>query len=318
MSLKDRSASRAAAKGEPDATVRLAYKPPYDWPFMLEFLRERAIGGIEVVKEGSYSRTFFDAGEQGIVKVSRDPGRNSLLVALQSASTRALLAIAQRVRRVFDLDADLETISNHLAKDPLLSPLLTARPGLRVTGGWDGFELAIRAILGQQITVTAARQLASALVELCGQPIPQSAQTVAGLNRTFPTPERVLAADLSLLGMPASRKRALLSLAEAARCDPFLFQPLDTIENTVMRLRQIRGIGEWTAHYIALRGLRQADAFPASDVGLLRAIAKLSGVMGPTPDHLISFAEPWRPWRAYAAQHLWAVNKPTIANEATL
>jgi AraC family transcriptional regulator of adaptative response / DNA-3-methyladenine glycosylase II len=285
---------------------------------MREFLRARAIGGIEVIEEGSYSRTFLDFGEQGIVKVSHDPKRNSLLVAVRSPSKRVPFAIVQRVRRVFDLDADVEAISNHLAKDPLLAPLLTAHPGLRVPGGWDGFELAIRAILGQQITVTAARQLATALVELCGQPIPHSAQTVAGLNRTFPTPERVLAADLSLFGMPASRKQALLSLAEAAKRDPLLFQPLDTIENTVMRLRQIRGVGEWTAHYIALRGLRQADAFPASDVGLLRAIAKLSGVMRPTPDHLISLAEAWRPWRAYAAQHLWAVNKSTIANERTL
>jgi AraC family transcriptional regulator of adaptative response / DNA-3-methyladenine glycosylase II len=285
---------------------------------MLEFLQARAIGGIEIIEEGSYSRTFFDAGEQGIVKVSHDPRRNSLVVAVHSPSKPALFAIVQRVRRIFDLDADLEAISTHLAKDPLLAPLLTARPGLRVPGGWDGFELAIRAILGQQITVTAARQLATALVKLCGQPIPHSAQTVAGLNHTFPTPERVLAADLRLLGIPTSRKQALLSLAEAARRDSFLFQPVDTIENTVMRLRQIRGIGEWTAHYIALRGLRQPDAFPASDVGLLRAIAKLSGVMRPTPDHLISLAEAWRPWRAYAAQHLWAVNKLRIANETTL
>jgi len=314
LALKSKSSWLIEDSQEADVTLRLSYKPPYDWLSILEFFRARAISGVEFVGKNSYTRTVLHAGEQGLVEVSHEPEHNALLVAVRFFSERALAGIVDRVRRVFDLDADVEAISNHLAKDALLAPLLAARPGLRVPGGWDGFELATRAVLGQQITVTAARPLAGSLVRLCGRPMPDRAQRFDGLNSTFPTPERVLTADLSILKMPASRKQTLLFLAKAALRDPLLFQPFGTIEHAVTRLRQIRGIGEWTAHYIALRGLREADAFPASDVGLLRGIARVSGAQRPTPRHLLSLAEAWRPWRAYAAQHLWAANAPTIAN----
>ena len=212
-----------------------------------------------------------------------------------------------RIRRVFDLGADVATIGAHLAQDPLLAPLIAERPGLRAPGGWDGFELAMRAVLGQQVTVEAARRLAGQLVRLCGAAVPAEQRGHAALMFAFPTAAQVAAADLASLGMPNARKAALVALAEAALADPLLFQPLGTVEDTVARLRAIRGVGEWTAQYIALRAVREPDAFPASDIGLLRGAAGHGGTR-PSPAELHGRAEPWRPWRAYAAQHLWAAD----------
>ena len=287
-------------------TVRLRYRPPYDWPSMLAFLRARAIAGVEWIDSERYCRTFSQDGELGTVEISHLPERESLSVNIRVADLRALPAVIARVRRVFDLGADVAEIGAHLAQDPLLAPLIAARPGLRAPGGWDGFELAMRAILGQQVTVAAARQLAGHLVRLCGRPLLAAQRTHAALTHAFPTAAQVKAADLMPLGMPTARKTALTSLAEAALAEPDLFQPLASVEETVARLRAIRGVGEWTAHYIALRAVRETDAFPASDIGLLRGAAR-NGTR-PSPAELQDRAEPWRPWRAYAAQHLWAAD----------
>ncbi len=287
-------------------TVQLRYRPPYDWPSMLAFLRARAIAGVEWIDGERYCRTFTQDGELGTVEISHLPERESLHVNIRVADLRALPAVIARVRRVFDLGADVAEIGAHLAQDPLLAPLIAARPGLRAPGGWDGFELAMRAILGQQVTVEAARQLAGHLVRLCGAPLPAARRTQAALSHAFPSAAQVKSADLAPLGMPNARKTALTSLAEAALANPDLFQPLASIEETVARLRAIRGVGEWTAHYIALRAVRETDAFPASDIGLLRGAAR-NGTR-PSPAELQDRAEPWRPWRAYAAQHLWAAD----------
>jgi len=287
-------------------TVRLRYRPPYDWSAMLSFLRARAIDGVETVDDDIYCRTVLQDGQVGTVEIAHLPERESLNVTIRFPSVRALPAIVARVRRVFDLGADVATIGAHLAQDPLLAPLIAERPGLRAPGGWDGFELAIRAILGQQVTVEAARQLAGRLVRLCGSALPARQRSHAALTAAFPSAAQVAAADLSSLGMPSARRTALSALAEATLADPSLFQPLGTIEETVARLRAIRGVGEWTAHYIALRAVRETDAFPASDIGLLRGAAR-NGAR-PSPAELQGRAEPWRPWRAYAAQHLWAAD----------
>jgi AraC family transcriptional regulator of adaptative response / DNA-3-methyladenine glycosylase II len=171
----------------------------------------------------------------------------------------------------------------------------------------------VRAILGQQISVAAARRLAGRLVAVCGEPLPGACGGAVGLTHAFPTPERVVAADLRALGMPAARRGALVALAQAAMADPQLFHPFGTVDEAIARLRTIRGIGEWTAQYIALRVLREPDAFPASDLGLLRGAANRIGAR-PTPANLLRRAEPWRPWRAYAAQHLWAANAAAARN----
>jgi AraC family transcriptional regulator of adaptative response / DNA-3-methyladenine glycosylase II len=288
-------------------TVRLRYRPPYDWAAMLAFLRGRAIDGVESVDGDRYLRSVSHDGDSGTVEVVHVPARDSLAVTIRFPCVRALPAIITRVRRVFDLGADVAAIGAHLARDRMLAPLVARRPGLRVPGGWDGFELAVRAVLGQQVTVEAARRLAGQLVALCGAPLVPPGGAASSVTRVFPDTARLAAADLSALGMPAARRATLVALAEAALAEPRLFEPLATVDDTVARLRAIRGVGEWTAHYIALRAAREPDAFPASDIGLLRGAAGRSRER-PSPAELAARSERWRPWRAYAAQHLWTAD----------
>jgi len=216
----------------------------------------------------------------------------------------ALPTIISRVRAVFDLAADPEAIAEHLADDPVLAPMVAARPGLRVPGAWDGFELAVRAILGQQITVVAATRLAGRIVEAWGEPLPETASGIAGLTHIFPTPERLAHADIAALGMPRSRGAALNGMAAAVRDDPKIFGPQRGLDEAIAQLKGLAGVGEWTAQYIAMRQLREPDAFPAADVGLMRALTGPDGAR-PSPVQLLGRAERWRPWRAYAALHLW-------------
>jgi AraC family transcriptional regulator of adaptative response / DNA-3-methyladenine glycosylase II len=288
-------------------TVRLAYRPPYDWPAMLGYLRARAIDGVERIDEDAYSRTVLLDGAVGTVEIRHLPEKQSLAATIRVPDLRALPGVVARTRRVFDLGADVAVIGAHLAQDPLLAPLVAERPGLRAPGGWDGFELAVRAVLGQQVSVAAARQLAGQLVRRCGARVPTEQRTHPGLSLCFPTAAQLAAADLAPLGMPGARKAALAALAAAALADPLLFDPLGTVEETVARLRGIRGVGAWTAEYIALRAVREPDAFPAADVGLLRGAAARNGHR-PSPGELRDLSEAWRPWRAYAAQHLWAAD----------
>ena len=299
----------ALPEGTVDAkgvTVRIRYRAPYDWASILEHLRKRTIEGVERVASDRYARTVCEGGQCGTVEVVHLPDSRSLAVTIRFPSVRALPAIVARVRRVFDVGADVEAIGAHLAADPLLAPLIGERPGLRVPGGWDGFVLSVRAILGQQVTVVAARKLAGQLVASCGTPLQRRAELEGGeLRLAFPTAAQVANGDLTVLGMPRARKEALLAVARAALKDPRLFEPRETIAETVTRLRGIPGVGDWTAHYIALRASREPDAFPASDVGLLRGATNGDGVR-PTPTQLLARAERWRPWRGYAAQHLWA------------
>jgi AraC family transcriptional regulator of adaptative response / DNA-3-methyladenine glycosylase II len=285
-------------------TLRLRYRAPYDWDAMLAYLTARAIEGVELVENGQYHRVVAIDGQTGHIRVAHVPERDSLAVTIHFPSVHALPTIVTRVRRVFDLGADVETIGRHLSRDPMLAPLVSRRPGLRAPGGWDGFELAVRAVLGQQVTLTAGRRLAERLVAVCGEPVETGG--ALGLSRAFPSSEHVIAADLEALGMPRARRSALRDLAIAACADPSLFRPSGDLETTLERLRTIRGIGEWTAHYIAMRALRETDAFPASDIGLMRA-AGARGVR-PTPAALLDRAESWRPWRAYAGQHLWTAD----------
>jgi AraC family transcriptional regulator of adaptative response / DNA-3-methyladenine glycosylase II len=208
---------------------------------------------------------------------------------------------------VFDLAADPEAINSHLAQDPALAPLIAARPGLRAPGGWDGFELALRAILGQQITVGAAIGLAAKLVRAYGPVVSAEVSGDERLNRAFPRPDRLAGEDLSGLGMPRARARALSGVAAAVVADPDLLGLGRGLEAAVGALKALPGVGEWTAQYIALRGMREPDAFPAADIGLMRAMALVTGVR-PSAVELLARADAWRPWRAYAAQHLWSAD----------
>ena len=304
-----RRKTSAAAAPDTGVTLRLRYRPPYDWDSMLAFLRARAIPGVEVIEHATYRRTVALDGATGSVAVIHLPQHQSLGVTIHFPNVKSLPALVTRVRRMFDIGADIQTIDAHLSHDPLLAPFVAQRPGLRAPGGWDGFELAVRAILGQQITVVAARRLAGQLVALHGKPIPAAQRTHPALTHVFPTPKRIVSAKSLGLGMPAARQASLQALAEAAVADPNLFSPFGTIDEAIARLRSIRGVGEWTAQYIAIRAIREMDAFPASDIGLIRGAALVDGAR-PTPANLLTRAESWRPWRAYAAQHLWAASGP--------
>ena len=295
-------------------TLSLPYAPPYDWEAMLGFLAARAIAGIEAVDGTTrYQRTVALDGAQGTVSVEPDQRKHALRVMIRFPRVDAVANIVNRIRRVFDLGADPLLIGAHLATDPLLAGLVARRPGLRVPGAWDGFETAIRAVLGQQITVVGAVRLAGKLVAQYGDRLAEPAGD--GLTHSFPTPSRLAAADLRSLGMPGSRAAALSSLAAAAAADSRLFSPSQTLEAAVARLRTLRGIGEWTAQYIAMRAVREPDAFPAADIGLMRALA---GPSGDRPDAaaVLARAEAWRPWRAYAAQHLWTAGAGAAAPHA--
>jgi AraC family transcriptional regulator of adaptative response / DNA-3-methyladenine glycosylase II len=289
----------AARHGE--ISLLLRYHPPYDWPAMLAFLRRRAIPGVERVSSDLYARSMQLDGAQGTVAVQPVDG-NALRATVRFPKVSALPLIIARLRRVFDLAADPVAIAAHLAKDSALAPLVMARPGLRVPGAWDGFELAIRAVLAQQITVSAAVRLAGRLVSAHGDRL---TEPEGDLTHMFPRPESLAAADMTSLGMPGSRAAALSAVAAAALADAHLFDATSGLDDAVRRLRSIRGVGEWTAQYIALRQLREPDAFPAADIGLMRAIASREGRVYSSSE-LLDRANRWRPWRAYAAQHLWA------------
>ncbi len=283
-------------------TLILPYRPPYDWPAMLGFLAARAIPGVETVGDGIYRRSIALDGVVGTVEVAPAAGHHALRATVRFPRLHALPGIIGRLRGLFDLGADPLAIAAALASDPTLAPLLAARPGLRVPGAWDGFEIAVRAVLGQQITVAGASRLAGKLVAAFGEMLP--AGGAGGPTRVFPAPARLAAADVAAVGMPRARAAAITGLAAAAAADPGLFRPARNLDAAVGKLCALPGIGEWTAQYIAMRALRETDAFPAADIGLLRALADSHGAR-PTPRHLLARAEAWRPFRAYAALHLW-------------
>ncbi len=302
----DEVARRAVAA---PITLRLSYAPPYDWDAMIEFLAARAIAGVEVVTPTAYRRTIALDGRHGTIEVTPAAGRPALAVTIRFPNVRALPLIIARIRRLFDLAADVAAITTQLAEDPRLASLVAARPGLRVPGAWDGFELAVRAVLGQQITVVAARRLAAKLVAVHGEPLAVPDEP-GGLTAVFPTPEHLAAVDLATLGMPRARAATLSALARRVAADPRLFDREPDLDAAVARLRALPGVGEWTAQYIAMRALREPDAFPAADVGLLRAMVGPDG-RRPSAGALLDVAEGWRPWRAYAAQHLWTSGAPS-------
>jgi len=286
-------------------TLRLGYRAPYDWDAMLSFLAARAVDGVEVIEDNHYWRSIAVDDAAGSIEVA--PERNCLVAIIRIPHVRALLSIVARLRRLFDLDADVEAIGAHLKRDAGLAPLIARRPGLRTPGAWDAFELAVRAILGQQITVAAARRLAGRLAALAGTRVAPDVTGNEHLTHIFPTPARLAAADLSRFGMPRARIEALQALARAVAADDKLLNPPGASDDVIERLLALPGFGPWTAQYCALRALRDSDAFPAGDVGLLRSSAIANGTRL-SPKALLERAEAWRPWRGYAAQHLWTAD----------
>jgi AraC family transcriptional regulator, regulatory protein of adaptative response / DNA-3-methyladenine glycosylase II len=304
--LRKLKATTTESIQNPHITLKLPFSPPYDWETLIAVLAGRAMPGIEVVTSASYRRTISIGKTHGAIEVRPVPHQNYLIVQIQFPEVAALTQIVDRIRRIFDLSANTTVISAHLATDPYLADIVAAKPGLRIAGAWDGFELAIRAILGQQISVAAATTLASRLVAAYGEPLvaEKIANVTSDLRFVFPRPERLIGVDLTKLGITKARAHAIESLAAAVVANPQLLQGFQTLDDAVFQLCKLPGIGEWTAHYIAMRSLREPDAFPAGDLALLRSISKHDPLM--TKAKLAQRAETWRPWRAYAAMYLWS------------
>jgi AraC family transcriptional regulator, regulatory protein of adaptative response / DNA-3-methyladenine glycosylase II len=283
-----------SSAGEPGFVISLRYRPPFDWPALLEFLGPRAIPGVEFVEAGRYSRTISLLGHGGSFSVEPGPGP-SLRARIIFPEPRALFTIVERIRRLFDLNADPDVIATHLGGDPRLKPLVARHPGLRVPGCWDGFELAVRAILGQQVTVKGATTLAGRIASEFGTVLVGG----PGLDRLFPDSSRLVDAPLEQIGVTRSRADCIRSLARAVAEGRLSFDRVADPGSVIENLREIRGIGDWTAQYVAMRALAEPDAFPSTDLGLRKAAGRC--------DHssLQKMAQAWRPWRAYAAMYLW-------------
>ena len=286
-----------------DALVlRLGYRPPCDFAGQLAFLQSRALPGVERIDGDSYARVFGSAAAPGWLRLSAWPDdQHALRLELHGAQPLQMLGVVTQLRRMFDLDADPESIAATLSASPLLKPLLKHRPGLRLVGGWDGFEIAVRAVLGQQVSVAAARTLASRIAHRWGTEL--DAPPAEGLHNLFPTPTELVDADLRSVGVTTARAATITGIARALLDGRVDFRAEQSLDEFVSRWVTLPGIGDWTAHYIAMRAMSHPDAFPAADL-ILRRVA--SG--GDTPlstGSLTAMAEPWRPWRAYAVMHLW-------------
>jgi len=293
--------SRGVEAGE--IHLRLPYREPLDAENVLGFLGARAVPGVESFEGGVYRRTLRLPRGAGTVALSAGEGRVRCVLRLQDV--RDLGAAVQRCRRLLDLDADPVAVAEALGSDGVLAPLVARRPGLRLAGSVDGPELAVRAVLGQQISVAGARTLAGRLVASRGEALPDGLAEKGGtLTHLFPAPAAVAESGPGEIGLPATRRAALVGLARALERGEILLDPGADRNEAVRRLLNSEGIGPWTASYVAMRALGDPDAFPATDLGLRRALAGLG--CRADPRGVEALAEGWRPWRAYAAQHLWA------------
>jgi AraC family transcriptional regulator, regulatory protein of adaptative response / DNA-3-methyladenine glycosylase II len=286
----------------PDLTERLPVRPPLEWDTVLRYLALRAIPGIEVVAGGVYRRTVVVDGAPGVIEVASG-GDDQLLLRARPPQRDGLAEVARRVRGIFGLDTDLEAARAALAGDPVIGPLLAARPGLRVPGTWDPYEIGVRAIVGQQVTVAGASTLAGRLVERHGKRL--SAPAAPGLTHTFPPPATLAGGDLDGIGLTGARAQAIGAFAAAVAADRVRLNRSVPLDQLVDAIAGIPGVGPWTAQYVALR-MGQPDALPASDLGLRRALADpAAGSALPSAAEVSARACAWRPWRALAAVHLW-------------
>jgi len=282
------------ATGDDHLVYRLAYRPPYDWGALVGFLAGRAIPGVEVVEPGRYRRTITLGDESGVLEVTPVQGRDHLLLRVSLPDLAGSIGLVARARRMFDCGADPAEIGAVLSSDRLLKPLVKRRPGLRLPSAWDPFEMAVRAILGQQISVAGATTIAGRLIERCGTPLQNPAD---GLTHLFPTAGTLAAANLTGLGLTNRRAETVRAFAEAVAAGRLELDTPRGAKDFVDRFTELPGIGPWTAQYVAMRALGEPDAFPASDLGLKHA----SG-----GNDLEKYSDRWRPWRSYAALHLWA------------
>jgi AraC family transcriptional regulator, regulatory protein of adaptative response / DNA-3-methyladenine glycosylase II len=284
-------------------TIRLGFRPPLSWPWLLKFLAGRAIPGVEVVEDNRYWRAIQigqNKGQsKGWINVERVESANALRVEVSLSLVRHLPSLLARVKNLFDLDAHPQLIEARLGEDERLCKMAPWHAGLRLPGAFDGFEMAMRAVLGQQISVAAARTIAGRITEVFAEPVETP---ISRLNRVSVSAAKLSqagVADLVRLGLTGKRAECLIELARAIAEGEVKLEPGGDAEATIERLKQLPGIGDWTAHYIAMRALRWPDAFPHSDLGLRKALGETSS------KRILEIAENWRPWRAYALMHLW-------------
>jgi len=280
--------------------IRLEYQPPHDFANLLGFFAKRAIPGVERVDDTSYRRIFTLDGQVGELAVTQTKRGHALDLHIDFADTACFPDIAARVRRMFDLDADIAAINAHLGRRRHLKGCIAKHPGQRLPGGWDGFEIAIRAVLGQQVTVAAARTLTERVVRKFGHEVETSRSGKAVL---FPTPATLADADLGGLGITGARIATLRAIAAAVRDGRVDFRCERPLAEFVSMWTALPGIGEWTAYYLAMRGVAHADAFPAGDIVLRKAVARDGKPVSTRA--LEEMSQAWRPYRAYAVLHLW-------------
>ena len=295
---------RGAAKDRnATLTVRLPYRKPFNWISLLEFFAFRAIPGVEMIEGKTYKRTISIGGEHGLMTVCPAGKSDYLSLTLDGIATGNLFEVVQRAREIFDLDAPVDSIAKELKKDSALAAMLKKQRGIRVPGAWDGFELAVRAILGQQISVAAATTLSGRIARRYGEPLASGLNSgEADLRYIFPTAGQLTRARFNDIGLVRSRAATIRSLATAVKRGDIDFDFSQDPDDFCDKLKSIKGIGDWTAQYVAMRVLKNPDAFPTSDLGLLKAIDAPNRVSTTT---LSLRAENWRPWRAYAALLLW-------------
>jgi AraC family transcriptional regulator of adaptative response / DNA-3-methyladenine glycosylase II len=287
------AADDRAAEGLVRVARTLRYQPPYAWTPLVRFLAARAIPGVETVVEDRYRRVFEVDGTWGWLEVRHRPERRQIDLAVWLPNGCGVPdGVGDRISRVFDVDAEPDVIAAHFVADPVIGPRVRGWPGLRVPGAWDLFELGIRAILGQQVTVKGASTLAGRLVAICGRAVPIGH---AGLSHVFPRAEDVAVADLSTLGVPARRRDSIRTFAEACASGEVSAGRHDLDE----ALGRLPGFGDWTVQYVMMRACSDPDAFPASDLWLRRSAGAAS------VKTLAALADAWRPFRAYAAMYLW-------------
>lgn len=285
---------------------RLHFRPPYHWQGMLAFLAPRATPGVEIVEAGRYRRTICLNGRDGWFEVALDAGRDALAVRIEFGDPQSLFFIIERIRAMFDLTADWAAVVESLRPDAALAAGVEANPGLRVPGCWNGFELATRAILGQQITVKGATAMSGRIASRFGRPLAMA----SGLAYIFPSSEVLADAKLEEIGLTGARSETIRALARAVRDGKINFEGVVDCNEFLGRLCEIPGIGKWTAQYVAMRALGEPDAFPSSDLGLLHVMDLRS------ERELERRAEAWRPWRAYAAMYLWKMVSESKARAA--
>ena len=291
-----RKSDRLVADG--GLLLRLTYRGPLDWDSLLAYFGARAIPGVEHVSGDTYRRTIVVAGDPGVLELYPG-GDGQLLLLAHLPHWEELVHLVQRARRIAGLDFELGEAARQLGEDPTLGPLLRARPGLRPPGSWDAFETGVRAIVGQQVTLTGANTIVGRLVERFGTPVPGLAPL--GLSHTFPSPASLAGADLAGLGLTGTRAEAIRAFARAVADDEIRLDGSVSLDSLVSSLTAVQGLGAWTAQYIALR-LGEPDAYPTTDLGLQRALSQPLPAAAASLDQL---AEHWRPWRALAATHLW-------------